>query len=98
MVKYSIRWKDCDKSAAVISHIEQKISKFEDFKFIEPEAKLEIVRYEKDKSYKTRINLLIKSAPTIRSEASAQDLLTSINMATDKTIDQLRRIKTQKSK
>jgi hypothetical protein len=36
---YTIRWKDCTKSAAVASHLESKIARFEDFRFVMPEVK-----------------------------------------------------------
>ncbi|MDR0739350.1 MAG: ribosome-associated translation inhibitor RaiA [Mycoplasmataceae bacterium] len=92
---YTIRWKDCQKSNAVTSHFESKIARFEDFRFILPEVKAEIVYYPKNQSFTTRINLKVVKKGTIRAEANAHDVLTSINEAVDRIIDQLRRVKTQ---
>ncbi|MDR3257243.1 MAG: ribosome-associated translation inhibitor RaiA [Mycoplasmataceae bacterium] len=95
---YTIRWKDCTKSAAVASHLESKIARFEDFRFVMPEVKAEIAYYAKNQSYTTRINVSVVKKGTLRAEANAHDVLTSINNAADKIVDQLRRVKTQYEK
>ncbi|MDR1235145.1 MAG: ribosome-associated translation inhibitor RaiA [Mycoplasmataceae bacterium] len=95
---YTIRWKDCQKSNAVASHFESKIARFEDFRFIIPEVKAEIVYYPKNQSFTTRINLQVIKKGMLRAEANAHDVLTSINEAVDRIIDQLRRVKTKYEK
>jgi putative sigma-54 modulation protein len=95
---YTIRWKDCQKSDAVASHLEMKIAKFEDFKFIIPEIKAEIAHYPKQGRFATRINVPVKGKSTLRAEGIAEDVLTSINFAVEKIIDQLRRVKTSYEK
>lgn len=97
-MNYTIRWKDCEKSDAVASHLENKIASFDDFRFVMPEVKAEIVFYPKDRSFTTRINVRVIKKGTIRAEANAHDVLTSINEVVDKIVDQLRRVKTRYEK
>jgi ribosomal subunit interface protein len=78
----------------VASHLQDKISAFEAFNFVMPNVKAEIVFYNKEKSFTTRLNIQVVHKGTIRSEAHADDVLTSINKAVDKILDQLRRVKT----
>jgi ribosomal subunit interface protein len=63
-----------------------------------PEVKAEIVFYPKDRSFTTRINVRVIKKGTIRAEANAHDVLTSINEVVDKIVDQLRRVKTRYEK
>jgi ribosome-associated translation inhibitor RaiA len=72
-----------------------KISKFEDFNFVQPNVKAEIAYFPKNQSYTTKLNVQVVRKGTLRGEANAHDVLTSINNAADKIIDQLRRVKTQ---
>lgn len=94
-MNYTVRWKDCSKSDAVINYLEERLSKFYDFEFVQEEIKVEFVHYPKNKSFTTRINVLVPTKGPIRAEAKANDIRTSINECCSKIIDQLRRIKTQ---
>lgn len=91
----TIRWKDCNKSDAVTNYIEEKVSKFYDFNFVQEDIKVEVVNYPKEKTYKIRINVSVPTKGVIRSEANDFNILTAVNKACDKIIDQLRRVKTQ---
>jgi ribosome-associated translation inhibitor RaiA len=75
-----------------------KIAKFEDFKFIIPEVKAEIVHYPKQGKFATIVNVPVKGKRTLRAEGIADDVLTSINLVTEKILDQLRRVKTSYEK
>ncbi|GHU48347.1 hypothetical protein FACS1894218_4990 [Bacilli bacterium] len=72
-----------------------KIAKFEDFNFVQPHVKAEIAYFPKNQSYTTKLNIAVVRKGTLRAEANAHDVLTSVNDAVDKIIDQLRRVKTQ---
>lgn len=91
----NIRWKSVDKSDSVISFLEEKLGRVFDFQFVEEDVKVEFVHYDKEHSFKTRISLNIRSDKSIHSEASSNDILTSINLSIDKLVDQLRRLKTK---
>lgn len=91
---YRIRWKNCNSSSAINDYIKDKLEKLNDFNFVKNNIKLEIVYYSKKKQYKVRINTPIKKFQVLRSEASNTDVITAINFSIDKTIDQLRRKKT----
>jgi ribosomal subunit interface protein len=71
-----------------------KIAKFEDFKFVIPEVKAEIVSYPKQGRFAVRVNVPVKGKSTLRGEGIAEDVLTAINLVTEKILDQLRRVKT----
>lgn len=94
-MNYTIRWKDCSKSDAVASHLEMKISKFQDFEFVIPNIKAEIVYYKKKGTFSVNLNVPVVHKTTLRAEANSSDVLTSINLATEKILDQLRRVKTR---
>lgn len=93
----SIRWKDIDKSDAVINHLEEKIAKLKDFTFIGDSLKVEFVHYHKENIFKTRMILSVPHSNTLTCESSAKDILTSINDCVHKMTDQLRREKTKRS-
>jgi ribosome-associated translation inhibitor RaiA len=63
-----------------------------------PDVKAEIAYYPKNRSFTTRLNVQVAKKGTIRAEANANDVLTSINEVVDRIIDQLRRVKTQYEK
>jgi ribosome-associated translation inhibitor RaiA len=63
-----------------------------------PEVKAEIVYYTKNQSFTTRMNVKVIKRGTIRAEANAHDVLTSINEVVDRIVDQLRRVKTKYEK
>ena len=44
-MNYSVRWKDCYKSDAVENYLQEKMSKFFDFNFVQDNLKAEIVFY-----------------------------------------------------
>lgn len=94
-MNYSIRWKDCKKSEAVENYLQEKISKFYDFNFVQDNIKIEIVFYQKTKDYTVRINVVIPIKGVVRAEDKSRDVLTSINNCCNKILDQLRRAKTQ---
>ena len=94
-MNYTIRWKDCSKSNAVASHLEMKVSKFLDFEFVIPNVKAEIVYYKKKGVFAVSLNVPVVHRTTLRAEANSPDVLTSINLATEKILDQLRRVKTR---
>ena len=94
-MKYTIRWKDCNKSLELESYIAEKIEKFKDFNFVLDNAKIEIVYYAKQKSYKSRINIHVAKKGLLRAESAAKDIITAFNDTTDKIFDQLRRVKTK---
>lgn len=94
-MNYTIRWKDCSKSTAVASHLEMKISKFLDFEFVIPNVKAEIVYFKKKGNFNVNLNVPVVHKTTLRAEASSPDVLTCINLATEKILDQLRRVKTR---
>lgn len=95
----SIRWKDTKSSTAVASYFENKLSKIFRFNVVNGEnVKAEIVFYSKENSFTVRLNVPILGSSSIRSEAHAPDLLTAINQVVEKTLDQLRRIKTKRTK
>lgn len=94
-MNFTVRWKDCKKSDAVLSHLQEKMDGFEVFHFVQPEAKAEIVFYEKQKKYTARMNVSVKTKGVIRAEANEYDVLTAINNCAEKITDQLRRVKTQ---
>ncbi|MEF9985064.1 MAG: HPF/RaiA family ribosome-associated protein [Malacoplasma sp.] len=94
----NIRWKDIDKSDAVVHHLEEKLVKIIDFLFDEEQIKVEFVHYRKIHKFKTRLNLVLKSKKLIRAEAESDDIFTSINLAVLKANDQIRRDKTKHEK
>ena len=94
-MNYTIRWKDCAKSNSVENYLEEKISKFYDFNFVQDNIKIEIVFYQKTKEYTVRINVVTPIKGVIRAENKSHDVLTSINKTCNKITDQLRRVKTQ---
>lgn len=95
----SIRWKDCDASEFVVSHFENKLSKILKFSSVNKDSiKAEIVHYSKEKSFTVRLNVPIIASSIIRSEAKSADVLTAINEVIEKTLDQIRRIKTKRNK
>ena len=95
MAKFTIRWKDCDKSKSIQSYFEDKLSILAKYSFLNENIKAEIVYYSKTKTFKTRINVGIKKGKLLRAEASSPQIKASINFALDKIIDQLRRVKTK---
>lgn len=95
MARFTIRWKDCDKSKSIQSYFEDKLSILAKYAFLNENIKAEIVYYAKTKTFKTRINVSIKRGKLIRAEASSPQIKTSINLALEKVIDQLRRVKTK---
>lgn len=95
MAKFTIRWKDCDKSKSIQSYFEDKLSILAKYAFLNENIKAEIVYYSKTKTFKTRINVSIKRGKMLRAEASASQIITSINLALDKIEDQIRRVKTK---
>ena len=58
-MNYSVRWKDCHKSDAVENYLQEKMSKFFDFNFVQDNLKAEIVFYPKTKEYTVRINISV---------------------------------------
>lgn len=94
-MNYTIRWKDCAKSTAVENYLQEKISKFYDFNFVQDNVKIEIVFYQKTREYTVRINVVVPVKGVIRAEDKSFDVLTSINESCNKITDQLRRVKTQ---
>lgn len=94
-MNYTIRWKDCSKSSAVASHLEMKITKFLDFEFVVPNVKAEIIYYKKKGMFAVNLNVPVVHRTTLRAEATSEDVLTSINLVTEKILDQLRRVKTR---
>ena len=94
-MNYTVRWKDCTKSKAVEDYLQEKISKFYDFNFVQDNIKIEIVFYQKTKEYTVRINVVVPIKGVIRAEDKSFDVLTSINECCNKITDQLRRVKTQ---
>lgn len=95
----SIRWKDCDVSESVASHFENKLYKILKFSSVNKDLiKAEIVHYSKEKSFTVRLNVPIIGSSIIRSEAKSVDVLTAINEVIEKTLDQIRRIKTKRSR
>jgi ribosome-associated translation inhibitor RaiA len=78
----------------VASHLEMKISSFLDFKFVVPIVKAEIAFYRKRGEFTVTLNVPVVYKTTLRAEATSNDVLTSINLVTDKILDQLRRVKT----
>lgn len=95
MAKFTIRWKGCDKSKSVQSYFEDKLSVLAKYAFLNENIKAEVVYYAKTKTFKTRINVDVKKGKILRAEASAPQIITSINSALDKMEDQLRRTKTR---
>ncbi|WP_027119515.1 ribosome hibernation-promoting factor, HPF/YfiA family [[Mycoplasma] testudinis] len=94
----NIRWKDCSASDAVTSHFETKLSKILRFKMVDVEnIKAEVVKYEKENRFTVRLNTPIIKGSIIRSEAKADDVLTAINEVIEKSLDQIRRVKTKRS-
>jgi ribosome-associated translation inhibitor RaiA len=63
-----------------------------------PDVKAEIVFYDKQQSFTTRLNVQVKGKGILNAEGRANDVLTSINLATDKILDRLRRVKTRYEK
>lgn len=95
-MEYTIRWKDMHEDANIIPHLEERLEKLlKDFIFVEDGFKVEYVYYKSEKSYKMRLNVNIHKANSIRSEASGFDLMHATSSCIDKTLDQLRKIKTQ---
>ena len=94
-MNYSVRWKDCHKSDSVENYLQEKMSKFFDFNFVQDNLKAEIVFYPKTKEYTVRINVSVPTKGVIRAEDKSYDVITSINECCNKIIDQLRRVKTQ---
>lgn len=97
-MQINIRWKDIDKSEAVVNYLEEKLTKVNDFLIPEEQIKVEFVHYNKTNRFKTRINLILKTKKLIRSEAESNDIFTSINDAILKSLDQIRRDKTRHEK
>lgn len=94
-MQYTVRWKDCSKSDAVVNFLEEKLAKFYDFEFVQDGFKVEIVYYAKNKTFTVRVNASVPHKGQLRAEANEADVLTAINEACSKMIDQLRRAKTQ---
>lgn len=90
-----IRWKDCDRSKAVENGIKSILSSLTKYNFINENAKVEIVRYEKTNVFKVRINVLVKEKNVLRAEATNKTIYGATNLALDKLEDQLRRAKTK---
>lgn len=94
-----VRFKNCDRSEATISHIEKRLSKLSRFKLADVEGlHVEIEFLKKEKKYVVKMNLPIHKHLLVSSESKATSVLTAINNATEKTLDQLRRIKVRDSK
>ena len=94
-MKIQLRWKDCDRSKAVESTVIKSVESLSKYSFVQEKAKVEIVYYKKNQTYKTRINIDVKGGKIIRAEASANTIYGATNSAVDKIEDQLRRIKTK---
>lgn len=94
-MNFTVRWKDCAKSDSIVNYLEEKMSKFYDFEFVQDNIKVEVVFYSKTKTYTIRINVTVPKKGVIRGEETQHDILTAINNCCDKVIDQLRRVKTQ---
>lgn len=94
-MNFTVRWKDCTKSDAILAHLQEKMDGFEVFHFVLPEAKAEIVYYAKQNKFTARMNVSVKTKGVIRAEANEYDVITAINSCADKIADQLRRVKTQ---
>lgn len=97
-MQINIRWKDIDKSTAIVSHLEEKLIKVNEFIIPNEQIKVEFVHYEKKNKFKTRINLILKTKKSIRAEAESNDIFSSINDVVLKLLDQIRRDKTRHEK
>ncbi len=95
MSRFTIRWKNCDRSKSIQNYFEDKLIILSKYNFLNENIKAEIVYYAKTKTFKTRINVDVKGGKIIRAEASSDQIITSINLALDKIEDQLRRAKTR---
>lgn len=90
-----IRWKDCDRSKAVESGVQDILSTLAKYNFINEDVKVEIVHYDKRNTFKARINVHVKSRNILRAEASSTTIYGATKTALDKLEDQLRRAKTK---
>jgi len=95
-MKIQLRWKDCDRSKAVESSIQDALASLDKYHFLNENVKGEIVYYPKTKLFKVRINVDVRGGKILRTEASSNNIHTATNLALDKMEDQLRRVKTQK--
>ncbi len=95
-MEYTIRWKDMNEDTSIIPYLEEKLNKLlKDFVFVEDGFKIEYVLHNSTKTYMMRLNVNIHKANAIRSEGEGYDLNKATTECIDKTLDQLRKIKTQ---
>ncbi|MDQ0513719.1 ribosome-associated translation inhibitor RaiA [Mycoplasmoides fastidiosum] len=93
-----IRWKGMEKDPVVEAYLQDKLSKLLEFNFVNSEEtfKAEVVYYEKSNKYKSSLAFGVKGKPGIYAESGQfPNLQHSINELVEKSLDQLRRIKTQ---
>ncbi|WP_391591689.1 HPF/RaiA family ribosome-associated protein [[Mycoplasma] cavipharyngis] len=93
-----IRWKNMDKDVLAEEYFYNKITKLLDFNFVNVDEKFkaEITYYAKSNKYKSSLSFAIKGRPDVHAKSNEySNLQHSINELVEKTLDQLRRIKTQ---
>lgn len=93
---FSIRWKETHASPAVKEHFESKLQKICKFKNVDKSSiKAEIEYFRRENSFTVRLNIIVMGHQKIHAEDHDIDVLTAINKVIDKTLDQLRRLKTK---
>ncbi|WP_033159789.1 ribosome hibernation-promoting factor, HPF/YfiA family [Mycoplasmoides alvi] len=96
---FSIRWKEAHPSPAVRSYFESKLNKIYRFKDVDQGyTKAEIEYFKHEDSFTVRLNISILGSHKIHSEDHNSDVLTAINKVVEKTLDQIRRLRTKREK
>ncbi len=95
MANYTIKWNNLEHSKIAEEHFVKRLEKIEKFKLVMPDIRAEFIYFPKEKDYEVTLNISVPSHGVIRSEAKSGDIITSINKVVDRTVDQLRRKKTQ---
>ncbi|MGL4948164.1 MAG: HPF/RaiA family ribosome-associated protein [Mycoplasma sp.] len=90
---FNVRYIDMDKPIGVEDFIEKKLKKLDKFDWIGEEVKVELVRFDKENSFKTFLQITPKVGNKIVAEARSDNLNTSIDLAISKLNSQIVKFK-----
>lgn len=92
-MNYHIRYKELDKPIGIEDFIEKKLTKLKKFDWIKEEIKIELRRYDKGNMYKAIFLIHPNGHHDIQAEAKSDNLNTAIDLAIEKVVTQLVKLK-----
>lgn len=96
-MNYQIRYKELDKPIGVEDFIEKKLNKLSKFDWIKEEIKIELRRYDKENLYKATFLIHPNGHNAVLAEAKSDNLNTAIDLALEKVVTQLVKLKETRS-